>query len=288
MQRRGSAGDLVVSIPQEKIVSTGDIVVTNRADDNPNIHAEKNGTTAGWLINVKKMIDLNADTYVTGHGDLLTKAYLQRKYDATLARRNQIAAMVKEGKSLDDIKAALPDAPAPGAAPRAGGAPGAGAAAGRQGGGAAGGGRGGPAPLTFVDCSGVRALVAAADCAKSRSLAVHIAGASALANRNDVRAGGASRRSGPRAPSTSTMSRPMTASVASSGGSSAGLPAAARSGPALRGSPVEGSPARRREPPERFRGVVLGRVPPVATWVIAGPLSWNARGRRRDGAPRAI
>ena len=55
--------------------------------------------------------------------------------------------MVKEGKTLDEIKAALPDAPAPGApargAPaRGGGAPGAGGA---------GGGRGGPPALTFVE-----------------------------------------------------------------------------------------------------------------------------------------
>ena len=40
-------------LPDQKIVSTGDIVVTNRADDNPNIHSEKNGSTAGWLTNVK-------------------------------------------------------------------------------------------------------------------------------------------------------------------------------------------------------------------------------------------
>jgi cyclase len=140
-----TSGDLVVYLPDQKIVSTGDLIVTNRADDNPNIHFEKNGSTEGWLTNVKGMIALNADTYVTGHGDLLTKADLQRKLAATTERRNKIAAMVKEGKTLDQIKAALPDAPAPGAAPPA--ARGAGA----PGGGAAGAGRGGPPPLTFVD-----------------------------------------------------------------------------------------------------------------------------------------
>src|SRR5437867_413849 len=66
-----TSGDLVVYLPAQKIVSTGDIVVTNRADDNPNIHFEKNGSTEGWLTNLKGMIALNADTYVTGHGDLL-------------------------------------------------------------------------------------------------------------------------------------------------------------------------------------------------------------------------
>jgi cyclase len=135
-----TSGDLIVYLPAQKIVATGDIVVTNRADDNPNIHFEKNGSTEGWLANVKGMIGLNAETYVTGHGDLLTKADLQRKLTATTARRARIATMVKEGKTLDEIKAAMPDAPAPGAAPRGAGAPGGGGA-----------GRGGPPAKTFVE-----------------------------------------------------------------------------------------------------------------------------------------
>src|SRR5436305_6623606 len=98
-----TSGDLVVYLPAQKIVSTGDIVVTNRADDNPNVHFEKNGSTAGWLASVKGMIALNADSYITGHGDVLTKAALQRKFMATTERRNKIAAMVKQGKSLEDI-----------------------------------------------------------------------------------------------------------------------------------------------------------------------------------------
>ena len=114
-----TSGDLIVYSPENRIVSTGDIVVTNRADDNPNIHLNKNGSVEGWMANVKGMIGLNADQYVTGHGDIVKKADLERKLAAVTARRGKIAAMVKQGKSLADIKAALPDAPAPGAAPPA-------------------------------------------------------------------------------------------------------------------------------------------------------------------------
>jgi len=132
-----TSGDLMVFFPAQRVVATGDIIVTNRADDNPNIHQEKNGSTAGWLTNVKGLVGLNADTYVPGHAaELLTKADVQRKLTATTERRAKIAAMVKEGKSLEEIKAALPDAPAPGAAAR-GAAPGA--------------GRGGAPPVTYVD-----------------------------------------------------------------------------------------------------------------------------------------
>ena len=153
-----TSGDLVVFLPDQKIAITGDVVVTNRADDNPNIHAEKNGSTSGWLETVRGLIGLNAATYVTGHGDMLMKGDLQRKLTATTQRREKIAAMIKEGKTVEAIKAALPDSPAPGAAantggqaPRAGGAPPGGpppAAAAAPAGGA---GRGGPPPLGFVD-----------------------------------------------------------------------------------------------------------------------------------------
>src|SRR6185369_5257047 len=153
-----TSGDVIVYLPDQKIAATGDIVVTNRADDNPNIHAEKNGSTAGWLEMVRGLIGLNADTYVTGHGDLLTRADLQRKLTLTTERRNKIAALIKEGKTLTEIKAALPDAPAPGApagggtpAARAGGGAAPGAVAGAQGAPAGAAARGGTSPQTFVD-----------------------------------------------------------------------------------------------------------------------------------------
>src|SRR5205823_8333341 len=40
-----TSGDLIIYLPAQKVVATGDIVVTNRADDNPNVHFEKNGST---------------------------------------------------------------------------------------------------------------------------------------------------------------------------------------------------------------------------------------------------
>jgi glyoxylase-like metal-dependent hydrolase (beta-lactamase superfamily II) len=111
-----SGADLAVYLPGDKIIAIGDIVVTDRADDNPSISSEKHGTTLGWIDTIKALLRLDADTFITGHGDLVTKADLQRKLDATVARREKIAAMVKEGKTLAQIKAAMPDAPAPGAA----------------------------------------------------------------------------------------------------------------------------------------------------------------------------
>src|ERR1700722_3856481 len=72
-----TSGDTVVYLPDEKIVFGGDLLVTNRPDTG--IHPEKNGSAAGWIKNAKGMIALNAHTYLTGHGDMMTRADVQKK-----------------------------------------------------------------------------------------------------------------------------------------------------------------------------------------------------------------
>lgn len=115
-----TSGDTIVYLPDQKIVFGGDLLVTNRPDTT--IHMEKNGTAAGWIENAKGMIGLNADTYLTGHGEVMTKADVQKKLDFIQDKYNKIKAMVAQGKSLDEIKTSFgePTAPAP---PNANGTP---------------------------------------------------------------------------------------------------------------------------------------------------------------------
>ncbi len=97
-----TSGDTVVYLPDEKIVFGGDLLVTNRPDTL--IHLEKHGSAAGWIENAKGMIGLDADIYLTGHGDMMTKADVQKKLDLIQDKYNKIKAMVAQGKSLDEIK----------------------------------------------------------------------------------------------------------------------------------------------------------------------------------------
>jgi glyoxylase-like metal-dependent hydrolase (beta-lactamase superfamily II) len=118
-------GDLVVYLPAQKILATGDIVQSTRADDDPLMHyPEKRGSSQGWIDSVKAMIALDVDTYVPGHGDPLKKADMQKRLAATTARRNRIIDLVKQGKTLDEVRAASPSLnrqgqPLPAAAPGA-------------------------------------------------------------------------------------------------------------------------------------------------------------------------
>jgi hypothetical protein len=74
---------------------------------------DKHGTSAGWLESVKAMIALNADTYVSGHGDLQTKADLQTRLDRVQDRYNKIKELVAQGKTLEEVRTALNDKPVP-------------------------------------------------------------------------------------------------------------------------------------------------------------------------------
>jgi cyclase len=97
-----TSGDTVVYLPDQKIVFGGDLLVTNRPDTG--IHMEKNGSAAGWIENAKGMIGLNADTYLTGHGDMMSKADVQKKLDFIQDKYDKIKTMSAQGKSLDEIK----------------------------------------------------------------------------------------------------------------------------------------------------------------------------------------
>jgi cyclase len=107
-----TSGDLQVFLPDQKIVFTGDIIAANQ--EFTLIHAEKNGSSEGWIETVKVLTALNADKYVPGHGDLQTKADVQARLATVAARQEQIKVLVSEGKSLPEIKQTLgePDPPA--------------------------------------------------------------------------------------------------------------------------------------------------------------------------------
>jgi len=110
-----TSGDTIAYFPDQKVVFGGDILTTNANQPNPNplIHLEKHGSAAGWIENVKGMLALNADTYLTGHGDVMTKADVQKRLDFVQDKYNKIKTMAAMGKSLDEIKTSFGESTAP-------------------------------------------------------------------------------------------------------------------------------------------------------------------------------
>ncbi len=109
-----TSGDLIVYLPAEQIVFTGDIIAMQLPD--PLIHLEKNGSSEGWITTTKGIVGLKSDQFVPGHGDLQTKAAIQKRLADAEAKRAKIKELVAQGKTLDEVKAAVdppPAAPAP-------------------------------------------------------------------------------------------------------------------------------------------------------------------------------
>jgi len=99
-----TSGDLVVYLPEQKVVFGGDVIATNRPD--PRVHQEKNGSSEGIIATMHGIGALDADTFVPGHGGIQTKAFVQERAKKLEEKRKTIVAMVKQGKSLEEIKAA--------------------------------------------------------------------------------------------------------------------------------------------------------------------------------------
>lgn len=99
-----TAGDTVVYFHGLKAAFAGDLAFLGR---DPLIHRQKNGTSVGYAKALETMIALDADTYLSGHNDPLTKADLRTVLASIREKQEKVGAMVKEGKTLAEVRAAF-------------------------------------------------------------------------------------------------------------------------------------------------------------------------------------
>ncbi len=110
-----TSGDLVVYLPDQKIAFIGDLAFIGR---DPLIHRQKGGTSFGLIQTLKKILALDAETFISGHNDPLTKADIQGLLASIEEKQAKVKALIQQGKSLDEIKTAFGVAEAPGQATR--------------------------------------------------------------------------------------------------------------------------------------------------------------------------
>jgi len=114
-----TSGDLVVYFPDERVVFAGDLMTyPNRPDiaaitGGALIHIDKHGSAAGLIENLKGMAALKADTYVTGHGDLMSKDDVKNRLAFVQDKWNKVKTMVAQGKSVEEVKTAVGESSPP-------------------------------------------------------------------------------------------------------------------------------------------------------------------------------
>ena len=97
-------GDVVVFFPEEKVAFVGDLLFLGR---DPLIHRAKNGTSFGLVKVLKALLSLDAETYASGHNELVTKKEIQDFVQSVEEKQARIQAMVKDKKTLEEVKKAF-------------------------------------------------------------------------------------------------------------------------------------------------------------------------------------
>ena len=104
-------GDVIVFFPEEKIAFIGDLLFLGR---DPLIHRAKGGTSFGLVKVLDALLNLDVETYLIGHNEPSTKQQIRELKAGIEEKQSRIWAMVKDGKSLDEIKKAFNIASTPG------------------------------------------------------------------------------------------------------------------------------------------------------------------------------
>ncbi|MBT8144588.1 MAG: MBL fold metallo-hydrolase [Gammaproteobacteria bacterium] len=100
-------GDSVVYFPDANTIHAGDVFFNGLF---PYIDIDSGGSVDGYLAAQHKILMMAGDdtTIIAGHGPLATKDDLQAAHNMLSDSRDRIRAMVKAGKSEDDIVEANP------------------------------------------------------------------------------------------------------------------------------------------------------------------------------------
>ncbi len=102
-----TTGDLVVYLPDEHFAFVGDLITSFIV-----VHMETLGSLDGWFTTIRNVLRLGASAYLGGHAiQLDTRESLRKRVNDYQAVRDQVDDLVKQGKTLAEVKAAVGDPP---------------------------------------------------------------------------------------------------------------------------------------------------------------------------------
>jgi cyclase len=94
-------GDLIVYFPDEHVIATGDLFLTNSCP------AMDDGDMENWIMALDHILALPIEHVVPGHFELATKSELQRFRNYLADLRDQVAHMYRQGMPLERIQSSL-------------------------------------------------------------------------------------------------------------------------------------------------------------------------------------
>jgi glyoxylase-like metal-dependent hydrolase (beta-lactamase superfamily II) len=102
-----TSGDSAILFTDVNVLHTGDVMFNKIF---PFIDLDGGGSVDGFIAAQQRMLSMIDDDtkVIPGHGPLASKADLQSAVDMLIDARSKVRALVEDGKSLDEVKAANP------------------------------------------------------------------------------------------------------------------------------------------------------------------------------------
>jgi glyoxylase-like metal-dependent hydrolase (beta-lactamase superfamily II) len=104
--RAHTDGDIVVLFPQNRALAAGDMFTVGEGTPQL-IDYEGGGSAKEWTATVAKVLELDFDTVVPGHGGVVKKADLQAFRASTQRLTELVTQAVRAGRSKADIEALM-------------------------------------------------------------------------------------------------------------------------------------------------------------------------------------
>lgn len=99
-------GDIVIHVPEERLVLTGDLF----AGWGPSIRLidyNGGGSLEEWSATLERVLELDFDTVIPGHSGVTDRAMLQGYLDETVRMQEMIRELNRAGRSPDEILSAV-------------------------------------------------------------------------------------------------------------------------------------------------------------------------------------
>ncbi len=105
--RGHTSGDSVIYFPDLKVIHTGDLVVWGKRSQGTTLtpfmdYAAGNGSGKEWVATLDRVLALDFEAAIPGHGPVLTKAEVRTFRDKMVTLNQRMAAFIKSGGQKPD------------------------------------------------------------------------------------------------------------------------------------------------------------------------------------------
>ncbi len=104
--RAHTDGDVVVLFPEDGVLAAGDMFTIG--EGTPQLIDYNGGGSADeWTATVERVLELDFDTVVPGHGRVVDKQAMRDFRDSTIRMRELVSEMLRQNRSREEIDAAM-------------------------------------------------------------------------------------------------------------------------------------------------------------------------------------